>query len=172
VSSGPILGHKSAGNLLRLPHTTLLYAIDVIRLHLAANRMHSKWIKYFLLLTFAYWATGAAKYFHELIEHHGGVDNCIDDDDDECAAVPAQLVSNTPSQNAQSKPAPAPHHGDQDCIICKNLAAMAVEQPLPAVVPEPSQDEIAVLILHDWIPPIVRPEFNHPSTGPPVFIHI
>jgi hypothetical protein len=141
----------------------------------SGNRMHSKWIKYFLLLTFAYWATGAAKYFHELIEHHGGADNCIDDDDD-CATVPAevpaQLASNTSSQNAQSKPAPAPHHGEQDCVVCKNLAAMAVEQPLPVVVPEPSQHEIAVLFLHDWIPPIVRPEFIHPSTGPPESIHI
>jgi hypothetical protein len=45
-----------------------------------AHTMKSYWLKLLLLATFSFWGSGAAKYVHEALEHHGR-DASVDDDD-------------------------------------------------------------------------------------------
>ncbi len=66
--------------------------------------MKSFWLRFLLLLTFAFWATGTAKYAHEQLEHHGK-DASIDGDDDDDDLPAPTAVAQTPSPTTPAKPA-------------------------------------------------------------------
>lgn len=96
------------------------------------------WLQILLLGAFVYWATGAAQYLHELIEHHHGVT--------ETTSHPVGTHA-LPAKN----PAPAPD-SDADCITCQNLKIMKAAPVAPPVLaPQPT------LLRHET-PPLLERE--------------
>ncbi len=92
--------------------------------------MRHRWIQLLLLATFAFWATGAAKFVHEAVDHHGGRDACIDgdgcdDDDDGCVAAPTGAITTVAAP--ADRPAPSPDPPKHACPVCQILAAMFVD---------------------------------------------
>jgi hypothetical protein len=107
------------------------------------------WLRFLLLATFVFWATGTAKYAHEQLEHHGR-DASVDDDDD---GQPSK--SQTPTQ----------HH---PCPVCEMLGAMTAHPSAPPAVPQLSTECIAILIVADRQAPDLFARFTPPARGPPV----
>lgn len=118
-------------------------------------------VKLLLLCSFAFWATGAAKVVHELVEHHGGhVSSVVDVDDDDDAPV-------TVAPPADPAHAEQPVHHGHPCPVCEMLAAMVVDQPSPPVTLTPTLDVIATLAPPRWEAPLVTPTYVRLTTGPP-----
>jgi hypothetical protein len=122
------------------------------------------WLRYLLLSTFVFWATGAAKYTHEAIEHHGR-DASVDDDDDDDSSPPIVAVAMpvAPVSTDQTHP-PAKH----PCPVCQMLAAMAVARSAPPAVPPVCTRLVTTLIISDRIAPVINIAFSHSARGPPV----
>lgn len=134
--------------------------------------MKSLWLRILLLCTFAYWGTGAAKFLHEMVEHHGGRDDFAaapDDDDGDIATVLSTLTVHTASTGSPAaipaKPKPLRH--DEVCFICQQLAAMAAEKSAPPVVLAPTLDLVRTLSIPDWHAPVVRVAFICSARAPP-----
>lgn len=123
--------------------------------------MRAFWIKLLLLSTFAFWATGTAKFTHELLEHHGGRDACVDDDGDDCATPLA--AAPTPAGDHPQQPA----HPGHPCPVCQMLGAMMVDRPPGVAVPHPSAAVVAVPAVFGQAELVVRLKFAPPHTGPP-----
>ena len=122
------------------------------------------WLRILLLSTFAFWATGAAKYTHEALEHHGrdaSVDD--DDDDDDSSATPAAAAVPAIPQDRSHQPAKQTH----PCPVCQMLAAMVVNQSAPPVVPPLCIRLIGVLAIADHSTPTVPANFSRFARGPP-----
>lgn len=122
--------------------------------------MHRYWVRILLLATFAYWATGTAKYVHEAVEHHGH-DASIDDDDDAVLISPSRDHSSPLTQSHD------PKH-KHPCPICQMLAATAVVSSSPPIILAPTLDVVAILSTPHWRSPVVRPAFTYLTTGPPI----
>jgi hypothetical protein len=120
------------------------------------------WLRFLLLTTFVFWATGAAKYTHEVLEHHGQDASIDDDDDDDSSAGVATAALSAPTQQDPSHP-PAKHA----CPICQMLAGMAVERSTPPALPTNYLPLIETLIIADHVAPIVHASFDHTARGPP-----
>jgi hypothetical protein len=122
------------------------------------------WLRFLLLSTFVFWATGAAKYTHEALEHHGR-DASVDDGDDDDDSSPPLIAAATPvapvSQHHSHPPAKHP------CPICQMLAAMVVAHTAPPALPPQSTRLISTLILSDRVAPIVHTCLTHSARGPP-----
>jgi hypothetical protein len=110
------------------------------------------WLRFTLLATFAFWATGTAKYAHEQLEHHGK-DASVDDDDDD--DLPGK--STNPSQ-------PKSHH---PCPVCEMLGAMIAHPSTPPALPEVSTECIEILVVADRQAPDLFARFTLPARGPP-----
>jgi hypothetical protein len=123
------------------------------------------WLRLLLLLTFAFWATGTAKYAHEQLEHHGkdaSIDG--DDDDDDLPASPTPAVAQAiPTTTPQTQP-PKSHH---PCPVCQMLAAMTIDRSVPPALPQASTQCIAILAVADWHAPALFARFTLPARGPP-----
>jgi hypothetical protein len=119
--------------------------------------MVSRSIKLLLLATLLAWATGAAQFIHERIEHADG---------DEPSAV---AVDSAPSTADSSDPPKAPaHHGHDDCPTCQLLAHMKaapVAPPPPICVHLPTC-ELAII----WQESVLTadPIPFAPIRGPPI----
>ena len=125
--------------------------------------MRFRWLYLLLLATFAYWATGAAKFVHETTEHQGGrVGLVSDDDDDDCKVGSATPDGGRPDR----RPEPAQH--GHPCPVCQVLAAMVVHGGSTSLPPAVAADPIAVLTVQNHASPVVRPSFSRLTTGPPV----
>lgn len=120
------------------------------------------WLKLLLLATFAFWASGAAKFAHEALEHHG-LDASVDDDDD--GGSPTATLS---SGQAPLSPQPAsPVPPKKPCPICQMLAAMVVDRSAPPVIPTLSTLLIETLVLSDRVAPNIHACFVLSARGPP-----
>jgi hypothetical protein len=118
------------------------------------------WLKFLLLATFVFWASGLAKYTHEALEHHGrdaSVDN--DDDDDQSVTVAGPQGATHQQQSGQ----PVKH----PCPICQMLAAMTVDRSTPPDLPPLRTDIVGTLIISDWLSPAVNACFTPSARGPP-----
>lgn len=112
--------------------------------------MQLPWLKLLLLATFAYWATGAARFVHEAVEHRGLHQSAEVDDDDDAPV-------------AHDQPA---HHG-HPCPVCQMLAAMVAEQPGPSLSLTPTFDWATSLVLVNHTAPWTRQPLTRLTTGPP-----
>jgi hypothetical protein len=128
--------------------------------------MKSYLLKLLLLGTFAFWASGAAKYLHETLEHHGRDASVDDDDDDDDLAAPAIASPQSPPQQQNSQQAPAKKKSP--CPICQMLAAMVVDRSAPPVIPARSTQLIDRLVLLDRIAPVLHACFALSARGPPM----
>jgi hypothetical protein len=121
-------------------------------------------LKLLMLGTFAFWATGLAKFVHVQIEHHGKIDCCDDDDDfDQESSCATDALTQHPN-NQQS---PDQHH--HGCAICEMLAAMTVDRSTPPPCLTPTLDTIFILIVVDLHPPFLQFVYYSPARGPPVY---
>jgi hypothetical protein len=125
--------------------------------------MKSYLLKLLLLATFAFWASGAAKYVHEALEHHGKDASAIDDDDSPTPAI--ALDTSFPQQQDQSQSAPKKK---SPCPICQMLAAMVVDRSAPPVMPTRSMRLIDTLVLQDRLAPILHACLALSARGPPM----
>jgi hypothetical protein len=119
--------------------------------------MPTRWIKFVLLACIVCWATGAAQFVHERVQHA---------DHDE----PAKLLSSAVARPDNAPPkAPHRHHDDHDdCPTCQMLAhmsAMRVVPPTPISVHLPT---FCIVPLTDWRSPIVKSHTFAPIRGPPM----
>jgi hypothetical protein len=154
---------------LHLDLQLLIGIVQCRRVKLTAARISMKayWLKLLLLTTFAFWASGVAKYAHELMEHHGrdaSVDD--DDDDDDSAAVTSVAVSplqKNPTQTATQTPVKK----KCPCPVCQMLAAMVLDRTAPIVWPDCSNQLLGTLILLDWIAPDLLCCFASSARDPP-----
>jgi|SRR5271170_1157432 len=122
--------------------------------------MKPYWLRLLLLATFAFWATGTAKYAHEQLEHHGKDASVDDDDDDDDSPAPAAVAQSAPPPKDQ----PKSHH---PCPVCQMLAAMTVDRSTPPPLPQISTECIAILVVADWHAPALFARFTPPARGPP-----
>jgi hypothetical protein len=126
--------------------------------------MKSYWLKLLLLTTFAFWASGLAKYSHEAIEHHGR-DASVDDDDDDDGSE-SLTSANTPElhgsaqvsnqTNTQTFTQPSTHAPDKKkgpCPVCQMLAAMVLDRTVPLTSPDCGNQLVCTLILLDLVAP-------------------
>jgi hypothetical protein len=120
--------------------------------------MKSSWLKLLLLMTFAFWASGAAKYTHELIEHHGQ-DASVDDDDDDFAVTSTASASQPKDVSHQ----PVKH----PCPICQMFAGMAAARSAPPALPTNYLPLVETLVIADHAAPVVQAAFDHSVRGPP-----
>jgi hypothetical protein len=131
-------------------------------MQVAASMMKFTWLKLLLLGTFAFWASGTAKYTHEQLEHHGrdaSVDN--DDDDDDSVATPVP-VSSAPTQPGQEQ-----KHEHHPCPICQMMAAMSVDRSAPPALPQLVTDCVATIEIVDHAAPDLHTRYVLPARGPP-----
>lgn len=131
--------------------------------------MKSLWLRLLLLGSFAFWASGTAKYVHEQIEHHGH-DCSLDDDDDDDDSLPPALadaaVPAAPSQQSHSAPATPKH----PCMVCQMLAAMVSDHAAPPVITPPPLPLLGTLIVPNWAAPALRSCSTLQARGPPACI--
>ena len=123
--------------------------------------MKFTWLKYLLLSTFVFWATGAAKYTHEALEHHGQ-DASVDDGDDDDDS--SSLVAATPAN--PSTPGPT-HPAKHPCPVCQMLAGMVVDRSTPPALPTDYSPLVETLAVSDHIAPIVQACFVKSARDPP-----
>ncbi len=127
------------------------------------------WLRFLLLSAFVFWATGAAKYTHETLEHHGR-DAALDDDDDDDSSPPVAAVATPVPPVSQDQSHPPAKHA---CPVCQMLAAMVVAHTTPPALPPLSTRLIATLILRDRVATVVHTCLTHSARGPPgLFVSI
>jgi hypothetical protein len=127
--------------------------------------MKSYWLKLLLLATFSFWGSGAAKYVHEALEHHGR-DASVDDDDDDDDSTATTLTSNQ-SQPQRPGSSQTPAKKKSPCPICQMLAAMTVDRSSPPVVFSLSTRLIARLVLLDHATPTLHACYTLSARDPP-----
>src|SRR5258708_2157744 len=114
-------------------------------------------IKLLLLACFAYWASGAALFVHERLEHADG----------EGGAVIAACSQPTTALD-KSTDHKRPHHDHDDCPTCQLLAHMSVNRsapPPPVCVQLPRIGAISPV---DWRAPVAMAMTFAPIRAPPV----
>lgn len=129
--------------------------------------MKSYWLKLLLLATFAYWASGAAKYVHEALEHHGRDASLDDDDDDDDGGPAIAAVSSGPAAAATHGSLPAPAKKKIPCPVCQMLAAMVLDRTAPPVIYTCSTQLVDILVLSDRVAPVLHACFALSARGPP-----
>ncbi len=128
--------------------------------------MKSCWPKLLLLVTFAFWASGAAKFAHESLEHHGRDASVDDDDDDVHSAVPRLTSSHAPTN--QQDPSQSPAKPKAPCPVCQMLAAMMVDRSAPPAAAPQSTLHVETLNLVNQLAPAPQARFALPARGPPL----
>jgi hypothetical protein len=121
------------------------------------------WLRLLLLSTFAFWATGAAKYTHEALEHHGR-DASVDDDDDDDSSAPLAAITQPPVDPSHQQPVKQKHA----CPVCQMLAGMVADRSAPPTLPPLVGPLIETLVISDHIAPVVQIRFTASARGPPV----
>lgn len=82
-----------------------------------AADMRKLFCRILALAAFVFWASGLGQYAHETIVHH------------------YIAIAHAGDSKHHPIPTPPPHHSDDDCAVCQGLAAMAVQQVAPPVMP-------------------------------------
>jgi hypothetical protein len=126
--------------------------------------MRLYWLRILLLCTFAFWASGAAKYAHETLEHHGHDASVDDGDDDEDSS--SSVVTTAAGQGANQQDT-AHHPAKHPCPICQMLAAMAVDRSSPPALPQLCLRLIGTLSVADHSAPVVPSCFVRSARAPP-----
>jgi hypothetical protein len=118
--------------------------------------MRLRHLQFVLLASFAFWATGAARFLHERIEHGG---------------VPV-ASTNASAQNVTFLSyvvcgSDAPAHMHDDCSVCDGLASMVAGSPAPCF--SVGSGERLIGIIRSFDPQITLAQFiQFPlSRGPP-----
>jgi hypothetical protein len=149
-----------------------------VKLVIVGILMKSYWLKLLLLGAFAFWASGAAKYVHEAIEHHGRDASLDDDDDDDSAGVisaavspqqhnPAQTTTQTAAQTKTETTTETSGQKKGPCPVCQMLAAMVLHHTAPPVRADRSNLLIGTLVWLDWVAPSVLSCFASFARDPP-----
>jgi hypothetical protein len=113
--------------------------------------MHFRTVKFLILACIAFWATGAAQYAHECIEHGAG-------------GYSEEAKATRPAGPAWDNADP----DDGDCPTCIMLASMASERAVPPVLPDLVGSCIDILIVCDRPAPVLTLLRFEPARGPPV----
>ena len=124
------------------------------------------WLRILLLSAFTFWGTGAAKYAHEALEHHGrdaSVDDDDDDDDSSASPTVAMAVPTSTPLDQSHQPVKQKH----PCPVCQMLAAMVVDRSAPPIVPPLCIRLISVLVIADHTAPALPVQFTCLARGPP-----
>jgi hypothetical protein len=127
------------------------------------SSMKLHWLRFVLLATFAFWASGVAKYTHEALEHHGR-DASVDDDDDDDSG---DLAVAAASKAAPTDQTPVNHPTKHPCPVCQMLAGMVVDQSAPPVMLPTSQPLVARLVVCDHLAPVLEISCPQCARGPP-----
>ncbi len=116
--------------------------------------MANRWIKFVLLASIICWATGAAQFVHELVEHG--------EHDEQAASVVSTPVDHQSPADGRSK-----HHDHDDCPTCQMLAHMSVTKTAPPPPLCAHLPTFYLLPLFDWRSPVVESHTFAPIRGPP-----
>jgi hypothetical protein len=127
--------------------------------------MRYRWLNIFLLGTFAFWASGAARFAHEQIEHHGHDESSqLDDDDDDDGPPSAVNAASQTAPHTDTHPDPHSHH---PCPVCQMLAAMTVHHAPPLDFPINSELSTGTATVVDRTAPTLHACFELSARDPP-----
>ena len=114
--------------------------------------MKLRWLGILLMASFAFWATGAARLAHELLEHDAD----------------AQITCGVCGFRVPSEQQPGHTHNHDECAICQTLAAMTAANGAPPASVDAHAPCPHTLRLIQFSPRVICVAWLEPSCGPPV----
>lgn len=106
-----------------------------------------------LIVAIAFWATGAAHWAHEALEHSEG--------------ATAQLTPAVTTFGPHFQAGHSDSHSHEDCSVCQILSGITIEYIAPGISLLVHSPSLETLHLVQSSPPVIFVAWLLPSRGPP-----